>query len=311
MRKKIPVKTEYLSEDEIRVLQLCAKVINPKAKVIKVTELGRVGNTGARLLLVFFEEKKEGFPFVVKLNKKDKIQSEYRSTQDMQVYFSDAQLSYPPVYYNKIAAMAYPHLGGTNEQEVKNTKELKDVVFDMNYAHATIEKYFKELYDNIFKKAHGNPTSKKVKLYNEYKWYLRNNKAKEKIKSALGKKGNFKNIQYLGTQIVNPISLIEDANFINSKTMCKVGPVHGDLHPNNVIFDFEKNIHLLDFAWSSQKRHLLADFVLMENSLRFFEFPKHVNIEMQLTFDQYLLEEDVSPILSKIESMDLPLKPYY
>ncbi len=62
-----------------------------------------------------------------------------------------------------------------------------------------------------------------------------------------------------------------------------VGPVHGDLHPRNVIFAPKhdaphvldlKTPHLIDFKWSRPNGPVLVDYVLMEVTLRFLWVPR-------------------------------------
>jgi serine/threonine protein kinase len=85
--------------------------------------------------------------------------------------------------------------------------------------------------------------------------------------------------------------------------MLNVSPVHGDLHPDNVVIDRNGVPHLIDFAWAHKSRDVLIDYVLLENSIRFmaFAWAGAVNLSDQLKVDQVLLEEDGFGRISSIE----------
>jgi hypothetical protein len=58
------------------------------------------------------------------------------------------------------------------------------------------------------------------------------------------------------------------------------------------MMDKARTPHLIDFSWANRHGHLLKDFVLMENSLRFMLFPRYLSVEDQLKCDLALLKED-------------------
>ena len=69
-------------------------------------------------------------------------------------------------------------------------------------------------------------------------------------------------------------------------------PVHGDLHPNNVLFGPEFSPVLIDYAFGHLNGHFVKDFVLMECSLRFLLPPRLVQPDILVKLDEILLQEN-------------------
>jgi hypothetical protein len=78
---------------------------------------------------------------------------------------------------------------------------------------------------------------------------------------------------------INPIWLVEQ---LKSRTWpMRLGVVHGDLHPGNIILRTEEPPAIIDFGWSKDHAHVAKDFVLMECNLRFLTLRPQVG-ESQL-----------------------------
>jgi serine/threonine protein kinase len=54
------------------------------------------------------------------------------------------------------------------------------------------------------------------------------------------------------------------------------GPVHGDLHPKNIVLDKQMQPSIIDFGWAQRQGHLVRDYALMEVNLRAMTLPSHV-----------------------------------
>lgn len=119
--------------------------------------------------------------------------------------------------------------------------------------------------------------------------YLRNDKARNRVRSVLGARADSRKIYFLGAEIDNPLIYLDD---LPARMDVPVAPVHGDLHPDNVIVDHNDLPHLIDFAWAKKRENLLVDFVLLESSIRFMAFPRPINLEDQLRVDRALIDED-------------------
>jgi serine/threonine protein kinase len=94
----------------------------------------------------------------------------------------------------------------------------------------------------------------------------------------------------MGHNIFNPLYALE--NFFKKQIKCCLGPIHGDLHPRNIIIDDNDIPHLIDFKWANPKGHLALDFVLLEVSLRFFLLPRGYNLMEHFLVNKYLVEEN-------------------
>ena len=255
-----------------------------------VNPLLRVGRSGASVVLVYFDEKSTTLPFVIKLHDSRQIAKEWKAIESVQTYFPDALPGFAPHYIGNRGALAYKHAGHVGGQAKPSTVELKDVLFDHRQSTAQVEQMMSRIYEGACRTAHGAVTTKTVIPRNEYKWYLRGDAAAANIRAALGSDANKRRLHFLGTTIVNPLHAKRDG--FGRRRSLPLGPVHGDLHPNNVIFDVNGDAHLIDFAWSHANGHVLKDFVLMENSIRFLLFPRCIDLQRQLAFDRALLEEE-------------------
>jgi hypothetical protein len=56
-----------------------------------------------------------------------------------------------------------------------------------------------------------------------------------------------------------------------------VGPVHGDLHAQNVLVDQDLRMHLIDFGWCAQ-RWRAVDFLMLECSIRYVVTPRFARL---------------------------------
>lgn len=54
------------------------------------------------------------------------------------------------------------------------------------------------------------------------------------------------------------------------------GPVHGDLHPKNIVSGLGSSAHIIDFGWAHEHRHVVADYLLLDLNLRAVTLPSHV-----------------------------------
>lgn len=295
---------DFLLPEHERLLRQCAEVINSSAAKIHVAELGRYGKTGARLLQTYFHEQKRGIPFVVKIDRKSKIKREHEATEKIKIYFEDSLIGFGPFYSGDWGAIIYPKVG---------RRELKDVLYrpEKEESIEFVVKCLEKLYDHTCARAHGvgsDPETRKEILVKEYQWYLRNYAADERIRPALGRHHGDKRFVYLGANIVNPLMMLKQG--FQKPVTFRCGAVHGDLHPNNVVLGHDGTPRLIDFAWGNVSAHILKDFVLMENSVRFLLFPNHVDLSDQLKVDQLLLKENGNnDICLKVQSKEL--KEYY
>jgi serine/threonine protein kinase len=298
----------FLSREEEAILRRYAKKINPRVGVLSVEGLGRYGNTGSRLFLVYFDQKKRGIPFVVKINDALEIEQEYSSIVEVQSYFSDALSGFSPEYYKGLGAITYKHWGGRALARGSSSIELQGLAFDFEGDPELALRVLGNIYSDCCRSAHEAASSKTVMLGEEYHRYLRKDLSRPKIEVVLGRRVSELQFEFMGTEVLNPIFMIE--KLTKAKHRLRIGPIHGDLHPKNVVVD-ERNVpHLIDFAWA-RRGHVLKDFALMENSLRFFLFPRWCDLDMQAMVDRCLLEERGFAELERLAMACGHLSDYY
>ena len=297
-KPKIMVKA-FLDEPTEQVLQRLAEENSFDA--ISVTPLERYGFGGAKLYKGFFTKDMTGIPFVVKINNDKKIQKEVAALLSVRTNFKTCLISsaFKPGYIGKHGAVIYELI----TSEKNKTLELKEWIINDKIPGYQVAEKLLELYERIYPDAHraGKPTG--IVFSKEYqkvdKDYLRNGLARSRIELVFGDKSGEPKLIVLGTEIPNPLLILNEG--FKNEVYCYAGPVHGDLHSSNVMLGNKKEPNLIDFAWADPTGHLLKDFVLMENSLRFMLFPEYIPPDDQLKVDQALLEEEG---FNKIKEID-------
>lgn len=283
------IRVDYLNDGEIRLLNKYADKINKQCKRVILKPLGRFGASGAKVFVAYFDEKGGSLPFAVKIHEARRIQREENAINKIHHVFEDALGGFEAVYHGPYGALAYKLIATRAALGEFKTWDMKSLM-DQNLSISRIEKLFDTLYGERCEKAHKLTKLRNVNLLKEYRRYLRSHKAKVRINTIVGG-STTERIEYLDTEIYNPLVALEKAFKQQRSVAC--GPVHGDLHPSNVVVEHDASRsapHLIDFAWA-HSGHVLKDFVLMENSVRFFMLPKFVNLAEQLTFDRLLLDE--------------------
>ena len=298
---------EFLSPSQEKLVTLCMEGAGIK-KSVGVKELGRVGKSGARLLLC---QPGGGSPLVVKIDNKEKIRREYRAMKEVRGYFArDIPLLVKPRFRSGDGALVYWHQGAVSQEQIRDAKQFDDMVYKCKPGTREFcegDEVILGIFENVWKRCatarnKRNIRNEQVTLGDEYQDYMRLRKAKAILSSILSDEGRSEHVDVFGFTMCNPLWLLEQPCF-KKPVRVKRGPVHGDLHANNVILDaVDNSVHFIDFAWAEKKKHVLVDYVLMENSLRFLLFPHYVNPERQLDADKLLLEPDGAQKLAEAKS---------
>jgi tRNA A-37 threonylcarbamoyl transferase component Bud32 len=66
-----------------------------------------------------------------------------------------------------------------------------------------------------------------------------------------------------------------------------IGPIHGDLHAQNILVDADGTIHLIDFAWSCENWKAI-DFLMLECSLKFLVAPMNARQRDLLVLEELI-----------------------
>lgn len=82
-----------------------------------------------------------------------------------------------------------------------------------------------------------------------------------------------------------------------------LGPVHGDLHAQNVLIDPDGDLHLIDFGWTAERWRAI-DFLMLECSLKFLVSPAHAPLDDLLGVDARLGPPD-DPRIDEIDFASL------
>lgn len=111
---------------------------------------------------------------------------------------------------------------------------------------------------------------RELRYSEEYNWYLRdtnkpNSKAQKVLLNLFGEETN---VQIFGANWPNPVKLVERIITTHDVFRGAYGPVHGDLHPKNIVFDHANKANIIDFGWATNGRHVVVDYLLLDINLR-------------------------------------------
>lgn len=149
--------------------------------------------------------------------------------------------------------------------------------------------------------AHGTPSGRPRRLAMQYSqkydWYLRDTR---KPASAAARKieqlfGNAEHVQAFGERWANPIRQVGRILSDEDEFEGAFGPVHGDLHPKNIIFDADGKVQVIDFGWARNDMHVVVDYVLLDINLRAVALPSLVPEGELLAAARHLLPGDPAP----------------
>ena len=280
---------EFLAPQDLELLKRYCLELNPGSRGLHVRELGRHGNTNARLLLANFNVL-GGIPLVVKLANGKDVRTEANAIESVKLFFPDANRGHKPIFAHGRGVLAYEHVGAVTSADVDQSLDLEQVTYNRKVSHKRVSDALSALYKERCLAAHMACQRSTCVMIKEYERYLRDMAAEGRIKSVLGPDYAKESLSYLGSKILNPLIAIKKDGFKKS-IVCKIGPVHGDLHPTNVVLNCHMKPSLIDFAWANANGHVLKDFVLMENSIRFMLFPNHTNWPLQKKCNSDLLDE--------------------
>jgi len=118
---------------------------------------------------------------------------------------------------------------------------------------------------------HSDRIVKRSTYAEEYDWYLRGlektGKAWLSILESAWEPRHIKTVHNFGDKYWNPLFVYDQIK--NMEHDFKIGAVHGDLHPRNIVIGYDDSANIIDFGWSTNDAHIVKDFVLMEANLRF------------------------------------------
>jgi hypothetical protein len=278
------VKDRLLESAQRELIARLALEMAPKATVVHVKPMTRFGFSAAKLCIAHFDEAGVGRPFVVKVDGVDDFELERTAAADLLAFFADADVH--SCGHGGYGAIAYPLVQSSSGEIETFEDALGSSVRDEERLRDALERVF----DRCFESAHAAPTVETRSFGDEYRRHHASGATDDALRKALG--GTYSDIpfDFLGEVIVDPRAVKE--RLASTEREMTVGPIHGDLHGSNIVFDRDGHPHLIDFAWGDRSGHLMKDFVLMESSLRFFAFSRYFDAALQARTDGALLEEN-------------------
>ncbi|HZG07953.1 MAG TPA: hypothetical protein VEZ70_03125 [Allosphingosinicella sp.] len=156
---------------------------------------------------------------------------------------------------------------------VRGTLDLMSVVHRRNQASLRREKAtYHDLYQRYLRKAARE---------GDLRWGM--------ISSLFGSE---ESIRRFGREWPNPAVVLSKILDAESEFQGVCGPVHGDLHPKNIVLGRDDTVHIIDFGWSHHNRHVVVDYLLLDLNLRAITLPSHIPEADVLALAGFLKPED-------------------
>jgi hypothetical protein len=274
-------------EEDADLVRRCVQYLNPEASIASVRPLGRYGYTESRLYLVYCAPDNAGIPFVVKTDRPEVIRREATGVTRLAVFFAGAQSAriYPPT--DDPEAIIYPLVAIDGQETVQELREIIYQPAGRREGLPTPTELLRRTYESCRNAHVTRPGS--FLFGEEYRSYLRDTKERLLTDPLPALFSDRSSVVIYGHRLNDPRRILERVRAW--EVTSKVCPVHGDLHPNNVLFGPQFSPVLIDYAFGHLNGHFVKDFVLMECSVRFLHPPKLLQPDLIVDFDQYLLQE--------------------
>lgn len=141
----------------------------------------------------------------------------------------------------------------------------------------------------------------KIKYSSNYDRYLRD------TYSVGSKSANRKHIPRLifgsedkvsafGREWKNPCHVIDEIMSDDASFEATTGPVHGDLHPKNIVLDIYDSAQIIDFGWARECLHIVVDYILLDVNMRGTTLPSQLS-ELDILAIATYLDPDENPSL--------------
>lgn len=275
---------------DAELVQRCVDFLHPESEGASVRPLGRYGYTESRLYLVYCAPRDAGIPFVVKTDRPEVVSREAEGVRRLKVYFTGAQSAqvFPHPLAGPPEAIIYPLVSLDDSGAVT---ELKDVVYLPAHARRRDRpnsvQLLKSTYESCRASHRGSIAT--FQVGSQYDAYLRESRERLLADPLPQLFPEGANTTIYGQDLRDPRRILEAVKQLQVTSL--VCPVHGDLHPNNVLFGRNFVPVLIDYAFGHLDGHFIKDFVLMECSLRFLQIPKLLRPDLMIRLDDALLEE--------------------
>ncbi|WP_437914822.1 phosphotransferase [Sorangium sp. So ce302] len=263
-----------------------------KLTLLPLNRIGQMeGRSGSLVLIGYFSEENLGrlysHPIVIKTlarsgSKSSKLREEHDNATSIKPFAYDNKDNFAiPLFlderqdgYDVLWSICSATSSIKNDGEVPrfDVKDLRGPL-TRNDSDRVIQS-INSVYD-LLKNCHrrfGMASRIEVKLGDEYAWYLRG-----MWDNAVGRWGqrwqdvwgaaDQKFIRGSTGSAINPLWVTE--KLASMRCPMRMGAIHGDLHPGNVILRDHGLPTIIDFGWAQDRAHVAKDFVLLECNLRF------------------------------------------
>ncbi|ADO73733.1 phosphotransferase [Stigmatella aurantiaca] len=276
------------------------------------------GFSGSSILLGYFKHKKNtslfpSQPMVIKLREKcptafgklSELRDELHRAERLRPYISyhKSQYALPLHISDDLPGMGYQvlwspfaltdlvqrHQSGLSFLEAPDLRQLLKIKKGGEPSEESLKKALKVV-ESAFQimgplhKRDGTARSVSTSFHKEYEPYLRKlgegwGSSWREIWGTQQKTSDF-NICW-----VNPFWVLSELMARNN-VLLRLGAIHGDLHPGNILYATPERPFLIDFGWADDNAHIAKDFVLLECNLRFIYFPADVSFSEVRRFAQ-------------------------
>ena len=254
------------------------------------------GASGSRVFVTYFRFDDQDYcssnPLIFKFDvvrskkKKDKLADEKKNAESV-IAFTDEHFAIP-LYHSinggysflwaPFTSSVYTRTNGLYKNPIIKENNLRKLIISAIKSNNktkvrkvtntlnTTYRYFKYWHSK-------NSFHKKLKktYLEEYEWYLRDIDSWSKPWFDIWGESINQYVNDFNTEWINPfwiLDRIKDMSFL-----FKVGAVHGDLHPLNIVISHEEKPVIIDFGWTQHEAHIVKDFALMEANIRFASLP--------------------------------------
>jgi hypothetical protein len=277
--------------NDAELVQRCVDFLHPESEGASVRPLGRYGYTESRLYLVYCAPRDAGIPFVIKTDRPEVVRREAEGVTRLGVYFTGAQSAriFPHFHSGPPEAIVYPLVSLDGSGTVT---ELKDLVYLPAHVRRrdrpSSVRLLQSTYESCRTSHQGSMAT--FRFGTQYEAYLRETPERLLADPLPHVFPRGRTATIYGQTLRDPRRILEAVKQLQVTTL--ICPVHGDLHPNNVLFGRNFVPVLIDYAFGHLGGHFIKDFILMECSLRFLQIPKLLQPDLMTQLDDALLEED-------------------
>lgn len=288
--------------------------LKPCMVIVPLDRLGgQQGFSGASVLISYYMDDGGTFlpskPVVVKVGDPRNLSAELRAARAWPRHFSgeDGRFAYPVHYYDNglsdpgcaVLVAPFSSEGALNTDQTGWQLRLLDL-WQLLHARKQNTDSILGIITELYKLIHGMHRDGRVRCRRsefsydiEYKRYLR---GMEQETSPLAEDlfGSADTTRFFGLDWINPRRVVAEV-LRHAPFEGASGPVHGDLHPKNIVLDTHLVPHVIDFGWATESGHVVRDYVLMEINLRAMTLPAGARFSDILALARTLNPADAVP----------------